>query len=353
MNAFAPVAGLAVRTADLDDAGERARLETFIAAHPDAQPFHSPRWSLAVERGCGQRGHYLLAEDSSGNLVALLPLTEVRSRLFGAALVSTGFGVGGGILAHHNTAAASLADAAWTLSQRLGCPSVELRGGMLPPGWCRREGVYAGFVRALPEEDGGILPSIPRKQRAEVRRALGFGLDVSIGRGTSEHYRVYSESVRNLGTPVFPRALFEAMLEAFGDEADILTVGKGGRPLSSVLSVYFKGTVYPYWGGGTAEARTWRANELIYYELMRHAVRRSCTRFDFGRSKLGTGAFAFKKNWGFEPQPLVYAERAANGVPPREINPLSPKYRLQVAAWKRLPLWLANRLGPPIARGLG
>ena len=87
----------------------------------------------------------------------------------------------------------------------------------------------------------------------------------------------------------------------------------------------------------------------MYYSLMCHAARRDCTRFDFGRSKLGTGAFAFKKNWGFEPRPLAYAVKGEA----RETNPLSPRYRLQVAAWKKLPLWLANRLGPPIARGLG
>jgi hypothetical protein len=91
----------------------------------------------------------------------------------------------------------------------------------------------------------------------------------------------------------------------------------------------------------------------MYFELMRHASARGCTRFDFGRSKLGTGPYAFKKNWGFEPKPLAYAVRTADGAAPREINPLSPKYRLQVELWKNLPLWLANRLGPPIARGLG
>jgi FemAB-related protein (PEP-CTERM system-associated) len=353
MNAFAPVAGLTVRAADLNDAGERERIDAFLASDPMAEPFHRPAWSLAVDRGCGQKGHYLLAEGQAGEIVGLLPLTEIRSRLFGSALVSTGFGVGGGILARDGAAVEALAAGAWRLAQDLGCPTLELRGGRLPESWSRSEGTYAGFARELPRDDEAILLSIPRKQRAEVRRAVGFNLEVEIGRDTSDHYRVYSESVRNLGTPVFPRALFEAALETFGEDADILTVRKDGRPLSSVLSLYFNGTVYPYWGGGTAEARTWRANELMYYELMRHAARRRCTRFDFGRSKVGTGAFAFKKNWGFEPRPLVYATRTADGAAPREVNPLSPKYRLQIAAWKKLPLWLANRLGPPIARGLG
>jgi FemAB-related protein (PEP-CTERM system-associated) len=343
VNAPHAVARLTVRSAVPRDSDA---IRAFVARHPDATPFHLPAWSAGVERGCGARGHCLLAEDGRGAIAGLLPLTEVHSRLFGSAMVSAGFGVGGGIL---GGGVDPLAEGAWSLARRRGCASVELRGGPVPEGWARREGVYANFERELPSGDDAILAAIPRKQRAEVRRALGLGLEVQVGRDLDAHYRVYAESVRNLGTPVFPPTLFASVLDAFGEDADILTVSRGGVPLASVLSLYFRDTVYPYWGGGTALARPARANEMLYYALMRHAARRGCTRFDFGRSKIGTGAFAFKRNWGFEPRPLVYAAKGKA----RETNPLSPRYRLQVAAWKKLPLWLANRLGPPIARGLG
>lgn len=345
MNAFKPVTG--IRIADLADPADCARIEAFLTGRPDATPFHRPMWSRAVAKGCGQRAHYLIADRG------VLPLTEIRSPLFGSALVSVGFGVDGGILADDDATAAALAEEAWHLAQRLGCPTMELRGGPAPDGWAEDRQTYAGFVRELPPDPDAILASIPRKQRAEVRKGLSLGLDMRVDHDLDAHYRVYSESVRNLGTPVFPRALFAAMLAEFGADADILTVSKDGRPLAGVLSLYHKETVYPYWGGGIFDARASRANEVMYYELMRHAVGRGCTRFDFGRSKVGTGAFAFKKNWGFEPQPLRYAIRTTPGAAPRSVNPMSPKYRLQVAAWKRLPLWLANRLGPPIARGLG
>jgi FemAB-related protein (PEP-CTERM system-associated) len=336
----------------LNDPRELIRSTRFIAAAPAGSPFHRPDWSRAVEQGCGQKSHYLLAEDRAGDIAGILPLTEMRSSLFGSALVSAGFGVGGGIVSADPAASQLLADHAWALAQRLGCASVELRGGSAPAGWDRKAGAYAGFVRDLPRSDEEILKAIPRKQRAEVRRAQGLGLDVSIGAGPADraaHYAVYSESVRNLGTPVFPRELFASMLDHFGEDADILTIRHNGKPVASVLSLYHRGTVYPYWGGGTAEARRLRANELMYFELMRHAPARGCTRFDFGRSKLGTGAYAFKKNWGFDPEPLVYWTKGEA----REVNPLSPKYRLQIALWKKLPLPVANLLGPPIARGLG
>lgn len=344
MNALAPKGGVAVRRAGAED---EAAIEAFLARHAKATPFHRPAWLRAVEQGCGHRAHFLLAE-TFGAITAYLPLTHVRSRLFGSALVSSGFAVGGGILAEDAAGAARLAAAAVELADELGCATVELRGGELPAGWQRKDGVYASFARDLPQSDEAILKAIPRKQRAEVRRAMGYGLAVETGRDVAAHHRVYAESVHNLGTPVFPRRLFEAMIDSFGTDADILTVSADGRPVASVLSLCFKGGVYPYWGGGTAEARRLRASELMYYELMRRAAERGCTRFDFGRSKLGTGAFAFKKNWGFEPEPLAYAVHGEG----RDINPLSAKYRLQVALWKRLPLAVANRLGPLVARGL-
>jgi FemAB-related protein (PEP-CTERM system-associated) len=348
MNMLAPIRDTIVREAD---PGDEAAILAFLATHPDSTLFHRPAWSRAVELGCGQKGHYLLAE-RSGSVTGLLPLSHIRSPLFGSALVSAGFAVGGGILAADSVAANVLAGAAIDLAVDLGCPTIELRGGIVPEGWHPQDMLYAGFSRALPDGEEAILQSIPRKQRAEVRRALGHELEIHVGNGDAEariHYGLYAESVRNLGTPVFPRSLFDAARAAFGDDADILTVSRGGRPLASVLSFYDKGTVFPYWGGGSREARHWRANELMYFALMRHAAARGCTRFDFGRSKRGTGAFAFKKNWGFAPEPLVYAVHGAL----REANPLNPRYRLQVAAWKRLPLPIANLVGPALARGLG
>nr|WP_047166588.1 FemAB family XrtA/PEP-CTERM system-associated protein [Sphingomonas sp. Y57] len=346
-----------VHSADLADPSIRATIDAYIERHPQGSAFHRAAWSRAVEQGCHQTAHYLVAE-AGGAVTGLLPLTEMHSPLFGRALVSAGFAVGGGPIADDAATVDRLAEQGWALARRLSCPSLELRGGAVPTGsgWHVEQGTYAGFARPLAADDEAELLAIPRKQRAEVRKAQGFDLTVTAGRDEADravHYAIYAESVRNLGTPVFPRSLFDAVLDGFGEDADILTVSRAGAPLASVLSLYHKGVVMPYWGGGTRAARSWRANDMMYYALMLHARRRGCTAFDFGRSKFGTGAFAFKKNWGFEPEPLAYAARTADGEQPREINPLSPRYRLQVALWQRLPLAIANRIGPWIAKGLG
>ncbi|MEO7915706.1 MAG: FemAB family XrtA/PEP-CTERM system-associated protein [Novosphingobium sp.] len=357
MNAPFLQARTALRLADLTDPAEVARIEGFLADHPGATLFHRPVWLSAVALGTGNPGLALLGERGD-RLCAYLPLNDVHSPIFGRMLASSGFAVGGGLLIAEgdtDTVFAALEE----LALRRSCPAVELRGGELPmgrAGWTIKTESHCGFVTPLAADDEAQLLTIPRKQRAEVRKGLANELTVEVGtsqRDRDAHYAVYAESVRNLGTPVFPRALFEAVLDQFGADADILTVRNNGQPVASVLSLYHRGAVLPYWGGGTWEARWLRANDRMYFELMRHARQRGCTAFDFGRSKTGSGAFDFKRNWGFTPEPLAYAAWTAPGATRRDADPTSAKHAAQIALWRRLPLPLANRLGPWIARGLG
>ncbi|MEP6868059.1 MAG: FemAB family XrtA/PEP-CTERM system-associated protein [Novosphingobium sp.] len=357
MNAPFLQARTALRLADLTDPAEVARIEGFLADHPGATLFHRPVWLSAVALGTGNPGLALLGERGD-RLCAYLPLNDVHSPIFGRMLASSGFAVGGGLLIAEgdtDTVFAALEE----LALRRSCPAVELRGGELPmgrAGWTIKTESHCGFVTPLAADDEAQLLTIPRKQRAEVRKGLANELTVEVGtsqRDRDAHYAVYAESVRNLGTPVFPRALFEAVLDQFGADADILTVRNNGKPVASVLSLYHRGAVLPYWGGGTWEARRLRANDRMYFELMRHARQRGCTAFDFGRSKTGSGAYDFKRNWGFTPEPLAYAAWTAPGATRRDADPTSAKHAAQIALWRRLPLPLANRLGPWIARGLG
>ncbi len=336
-----------------------AALELWLADRDDATAFHTVAWCEAITDAMGHAAHHLVARNDNGAIMGYLPLHHIQSRLFGSALVSTGFAVGGGILADGADVANALADAAWELAHSLGVATLELRGGMLPTttGWEKKSDSHVAFVAPILGDSDAQLAAIPRKHRAEVRKGLANGLSVTAGRDAlhiKAHYAVYAQSVRNLGTPVFPKSLFTSVLEHH-DDADILVVWHGDVPIAAVLSLYHCGVVMPYWGGGTTAARALRANEVMYFSLMSHARDLGCTAFDFGRSKTGSGPAAYKKNWGFEPTPLHYAVRhaEASGNAGRDINPNSPKYALKIALWKKMPLWLANRIGPILSRGLG
>jgi FemAB-related protein (PEP-CTERM system-associated) len=347
--------GSNLQSVHVDATASDSDIAAFAASTPGATPFHTPAWGRAIEAATRHRWHPLTARGADCAIIGLLPLHHVRSRLFGSALVSSGFAVGGGIVATDDAAIAPLADAATALARDLGVASVELRGGAVPAGWQSDDATAVGFVRPLAADRDAELAAIPRKHRAEVRKALANDLTVAVGRNPADraaHFQAYATSVRNLGTPVFPRRLFETVLDHFGEGADILTIRHGGDPVASVLSLYWQGAVMPYWGGGTFAARGLRANERMYFELMDHARARGMDRFDFGRSKTGGGPAAYKKNWGFDAAPLTYASWSADGAK-RDVNPNSDKYMMMVKLWQRLPLAVANRLGPVIARQLG
>ncbi|MEL7188845.1 MAG: FemAB family XrtA/PEP-CTERM system-associated protein, partial [Pseudomonadota bacterium] len=344
---------LQAKPVDLNDARTAQRIEDFVKEQ-GASLFHRPQWLLAVQAGTGQRAAGFVVEQN-GVIHGWLPVSQVRSVLFGKALISSGFGVGGGICASDPNAIKALADAAEVFAQGHSYTTIELRGGPIPAGWQSWDDKHCGFERDLAADDEAELLAIPRKARAEVRKGLKNDLEIRIGSGRddlSAHYAMFSESVHNLGTPVFPKSLFTAMLEAFPDTSDILTVVSEGQPISSVLSFYHEGAVLPFWGGGTFAARGKRANERMYYELMLHARAKGMQSFDFGRSKTGSGPFSFKKNWGFDPEPLTYGAWHAPGHEPRNIDPTDASYSRKIELWKKLPLPVANTIGPWIARGL-
>lgn len=320
--------------------------------------FHLSAWARVIAHSFGHATHYVLAEQD-GAVVGVLPLGRMKTLLFGDLLASTPYCVYGGALAATPEAGAALDAYAFRLQAKLRVPCLEYRRlGTADPGWVERPALYYTFrkpIVAIRGDDAkDMAANIPRKQRAEVRKGLKRGLETRTDRDVEGLFRVYAESVRNLGSPVFPKRYFCALLEAFPEESEITTVLHEGRPVASVLSFHFKEEVLPYYGGGTREARGLAAADVMYWEVMRRAAQdRGATMFDFGRSKADTGAFSFKKNWGFEPQQLHYCYRLGRGAKVPDNNPNNPKYRYFISAWKRLPLPVANVIGPHLVRGLG
>lgn len=333
---------------------EAGAWEAFVAGAPEATIFHTLAWRRVVTRSLGHDAHYRCAWRGAA-LAGVLPLIHVRAPLFGTALVSVGFGVYGGILAADETAAAALADDAARLGESLGVEYVELRNARADGhGWAVKADLYAGFCRVLSPSSDANLKAIPRKKRADLRKAIeNHALTVEVGGDFATFYRVYAESVRNLGTPVLPRRFYAAILEELGDAAELSCVRSPDGPVAAVMTFYFRDRAMPYFGGAVPAARPVHAYDLLYWKVMERAVARGAMLYDFGRSKRGTGSFDYKTYWGFTPEPLPYAYHLVRATSLPDVNPLNPKYSLFIAAWQRLPLPVANAVGPFIARQLG
>jgi len=333
--------------------GDEARWDEFVFAHERATFFHRAGWKQVLKDSFSHPSHYLYTE-KDGRITGILPLVRIRSRLFANGLISLPFCVGGGPLSTDEESRAALDSAAEGLMRKTGAEYLEYRGCADVPGaWQVKDDLYFNFAREMPEEEAETLKAIPRKQRAVVRKALKSDLTWRIERDIEPFFSLYAASLRNLGTPAFPRSLFRNLLSVFGEDCDILTVYDGQTPLSSVMSFYFRDRVMPYYTGAAPAARRLGGADLMYWRLMRQAIENGRPVFDFGRSKAGTGPFSFKKNWGFTPEPIPHAYLMRDGGPVPEINPNNPKYRLFIAAWKKLPVGLANLLGPLIVRNIG
>ena len=330
---------------------DATRWERFVDSSPASTFFHRIGWREVIERSFGHRTHYFIAE-RGGEIAGVLPLAEVKSLLFGHALVSLPFCAVAGVAASDEEAAGSLYRAAQALAKRLGVQHLELRNpAPRTLDWPRQE-LYAGFrKRLLPEAEANML-AIPRKQRAMVRKGIKSGLQSEIDGSVDRFFALYADNVHRHGTPPLPKRYFEMLCKNLG--AEVLTVVDAtGKAVSSVLSFYFKDEVLPYYAGDCVEARDLAANDFKYWELMRRACERGVRVFDFGRSKQGTGPYDFKRNWGFQPQPLAYEYRLYKRETIPQNNPLNPKYRALIALWKRLPLPVANAIGPHVVKNLG
>ncbi|MGH8283232.1 MAG: FemAB family XrtA/PEP-CTERM system-associated protein [Gammaproteobacteria bacterium] len=331
---------------------DELRWDAFVRASPHASFFHMAAWRRIIEQAFGHSCHYLYAEQA-GEITGILPLAQIKSRLFGHALISTPFCVYGGVVARDESVETLLTQAASTLAEELQVDYLELRNR--EPGcfsWPTKD-LYVSFRKTISADHAVNLQAIPRKQRAMVRKGMDAGLQVRADAGLDEFYAVYAESVRNLGTPVLARKYYFLLKELFAEDCELTVITHHEKPVAAVMSFYFRDEVHPYYGGSIAAGRDLKANDFMYWVVMQRAVERGAKIFDYGRSKRDTGSYHFKKHWGFEPQPLPYAYYLVRAKTVPDISPANKKYSLFIKAWRRLPLPVSRAIGPWIARDLG
>ncbi len=357
---------------------DKSQWDSYVQNHPQGTLFHLIGWKNVIEKTFGHRSFYLLAlnpQDSGPSpqssslsnintpgrqdcstpeqIVGILPLFSVKSFLFGKFLVSLPFAAYGGILADHETISNQLLDKAKQITKAEGLEYLELRNRKDKFEGLSVKDLYFEFRREIFEDLDENIEAIPRKSRRMVRQGEKAGLTHQFGHEEliPVFYQIFAESYHRLGSPVFPASLFKNLLREFREKANILVAkNPQGVPISSVFTFFYKNEVLPYYAGSLFEYRNLAPNDYMYWQLMKYSCENGYRLFDFGRSKIDTGSYDFKRHWGFEPEPLQY-QYYLNGISEiPNVSPANPKYQKKIELWRRMPLWTTKIIGPRIVK---
>lgn len=346
--AIGRAAALSVRT--LSEA-DHATWERYIVQHGDATLFHSLKWKRVIEKAFGYRSNYLLVE-RDGEITGVLPLFFVSNFLCGSAVISSPFAVYGGICATDSQAQELLLTHAFRITRENQSEYLELRQRKeIHHEQLHGKDLYVSFDRELGSDPFQLFNSLPKDTRYEIRKAQRHGLTITAGNEQLElFHELYAHHTRRLGTPVFSIDFFRCLREEFSDALQINVAAYGPTPVAALLSFRFREWVLPYYIAVIPKARDLAASYLLYWELMRKSCEEGIRYFDFGRSKLGTGAYFFKSHWKMCEHHLPYRYYLVNRASVPNYSPANGRFRLALEAWKRLPLSLTKALGPRLVR---
>ena len=317
-----------------------------------ATGYHDWAWRDVFTHAFAHDAIYFAARRGA-RIVGILPTVLLDSWLFGRALISLPFVNYGGVVADDEEAARALLGAAVAAAREHRCRHVELRhiGRQFTDLPCKQHKV----TMMLPLQPAPALwDGLDRKVRNQVRKAQKSGLTYRAG-GIDlldQFYAVFARNMRDLGTPVYSRGFFAEILKAFPDRTALHVVSQGATPAAAGLTFQTRSTVEIPWASAVRDFNPLCANPLLYWSLLEGAAARGCTTFDFGRSTPNEGTYRFKAQWGAEPVPLCWEYSLPVGTRLPDTSPANPKFQLAVAIWKKLPLGVANRLGPMIVRAI-
>ncbi|MCA9471137.1 MAG: FemAB family PEP-CTERM system-associated protein [Nitrospirales bacterium] len=334
-------------------AAHRQDWDEFVAVSATGSFFHTINWKTVLEKVFGYTSMYFLVEEQ-GVIQGVLPLFLVKNPLGRKTLISLPFAVYGGLCAESPSASQQLKEKGKSLACELGVDFLEFRHVVANGDELPIKELYFTFIREIFDGEEKNMNAIPRKQRRMIRQGIKHGLESKIGgkEFLREFYTIYTTSLRNLGTPAFPYRFFEILLDVLGEQCRILSVWRHNQMAAAVMTFCYKDQLLPYYGGGLPQFLPYAVYDFMYWELMRYGWEHGYKVFDFGRSKQGTGAYDFKRHWGFEPTPLRYQYYLPHGGDIPNFSPANPKFQPFISIWKRLPLSVANLIGPHVIKYL-
>ena len=341
-----------LNTTEVTRGQDCASWDRYVLSHPSGTGYHLMAWRRVMEDAFGHATFYFMVTDKDQTVHGVLPLVFLPSRLFGRLLVSMPYVNYGGLLADTVEAQDALLTAAIDLAKDQRAAHVELRQSeTLGVGWpVKRHKVSMRLE--LPKHFETLWERFPSKLRSQVRRARKTGMIVRSGREEllEDFYRLLARNMRDLGSPVHGRGVFESFLQALPDETRICVVSLAGQPMAAGFLYGFREVLEIPWAAADRRQKHLSANMLLYSAALEYGCRAGYRVFDFGRSTPGSGTYQFKQQWGAKPLPLHWYYWLRNGSALPDIGPQNPKFSLAMAVWKQLPVFVTKIIGPAIMR---
>lgn len=315
---------------------------------------HRAAWISSIAAGLRQRV-YLVQARQGETITGVLPLHLVKGPIFGRFLVSIPYINTGGVWAKDSATAVQLIDGACDLADRLDVRYLELRHEQPVEhprlNFTRTDKVHMRLE--LPDSSETLMASFKSKLRSQIKKTGEYGFDVQFGGAEClrDFYDVFARNMRDLGTPVFSRSLFAAILKDFEGQAELCIVKQAAQPVAGGLLVHTSGVSEVPSASSLREFNRMGANMLMYRHLLERSIEKDSHTFDFGRSSQASGTYKFKAQWGAQPHPAVWQYYVRKGSP-EDMRPEASGKQRMVKAWQRLPVWLTRLIGPSIVRGI-
>ena len=333
--------------------GERAKWDAYVNSHPCASLYHQYCWRDIVVQSFDHESNYLVAQNADGTICGVLPLIRLRSRLFGDFAVSIPFFNYGGPLTDNDQATAVLLEAATAYARNSDMHHLEIRSTRTLNEWpCRTDKV--SMIKRLPATAEALDEEIGAKVRAQIKRGQSENPEVDIGglELLDDFYRVFSINMRDLGTPVYGKQLFRNILTTLPNNAHLVVLKLRGKAVAAAFLLGHRDLMEIPWASTLRSVNALNMNMVLYRAVLGFCIERGFRFFDFGRSTHNSGTFKFKKQWGAEPLQHYWHYWLADGGALPELKPDSPKFKLLVACWQRLPVALSRLVGPHIVKYL-
>jgi serine/alanine adding enzyme len=331
--------------------------DSFVRSRPSASVYLLSGWAMLLREVFGHEAFFIEARDAGGALSGVLPVVLQKSRVFGHFLTSMPFFNYGGALADDEEVVRALMEHARTLARELRCRYLEFRDAVQRPGEWRVRTDKATLILELPPDVATLSKKLGSKLRSQVKRAEREKPSVRTGgvELLSDFYGVFCRTMRDLGTPVYPRRFLAAILERFPQQCLLVVVDRDGEPAAGGFLVIDNGRAEIPWAACREDAKPAGFNMRLYWEVLSAVVERGCKQFDFGRSTIDSGTYRFKRQWGAEPVQLYWHRwESQSDSQPDTVQPASEGKVMHyaTAVWKRLPLGMANTLGPLVSPSL-